>query len=73
MLNKHKNKNKQVLSQQAHIEPITKSSVSKFLNEQEEYLKEQKSIHISKRVDYQNLVYLNAQQDFIIKMRKSLY
>lgn len=52
---------------------ITKSSVTTFLNKQENYLTNQKSIHISKRVNNQNLVYLNAQRDFIVKMKKDLH
>jgi len=63
--------NKKKLPQQ--LQSITKTSVSEFLNKQEEFLTEQKSIHISKRVANQNLVYLNAQRDFIIKMRESLH
>ena len=59
--------------QTKQIQSITKSSVTGFLNKQEKYLTEQKSIHISKRVDNQNLVYLNAQRDFIVKMKRSFH
>lgn len=66
-------KKKHTQQQQTQIQSITKTSVMGFLNKQEEFLTEQKSIHISKRAGNQNLVYLNAQRDFIIKMRESLH
>jgi len=62
-----------VATKKKQIQSIDKSFITEFLKEKEEFLTTQKNIHISERVDYQNLVYLNAQRDFITKMRESLY
>ena len=59
-------------TQQLQIQSINKSSITGFLKEEEEFLLQQRNIHISKREENQNLVYLNAQRDFIIKMRERL-
>ena len=54
------------------IQNISKSSIKIYLGEKLDFLTTQKNIHISKREGNQNLVYLNAQRDFIVKMKESL-
>lgn len=62
-------KSKQKIDQ---IKIINKVSITNYLNEKEEFLNTQKNIHISKREETQNLVYLNSQLTFIQQMKENL-
>lgn len=46
-----------------------KLTAKNYLAKQLKFLDQQRALHISKREDYQNLVYLNAQASFIKKMQ----
>lgn len=43
-----------------------------YLNQQQKQLTTQRGIHISKREGQKNLVYLNAQLDFIVQMKEKI-
>jgi len=65
-------KKKFVKQKMMQMKIISKSSITEYLTQKEDFLSTQKVMHISKREDSHNLIYLNAQRDFITQMKENL-